>query len=102
MIKTLRIFRAALSGRYYASRYVKQISHMHMSCTGKKEDVTEQIEALIAEREAQAVQREREKVAGLVKLLERTIQATAHVVRHDNLRRDIHAALATYNDNRKG
>lgn len=47
-MKPLYIFKAALSGRYYATRSVKQLSHMHMVCTGKKEDVTEQIEALIA------------------------------------------------------
>jgi hypothetical protein len=32
----------------------------------------------------------------LVELLERTMRATAHVARHEGLRRDIHTALAAH------
>lgn len=54
-MKPLYIFQAALSGRYYASRSVKQLSPTHMVVTGKKEDVTEQVEAIVAKRTSQAL-----------------------------------------------
>jgi hypothetical protein len=61
------------------------------------------IDAALAEREAQSVQREREKVKGLEKQLEDALfliselEATA-AKELDSAR----AALDTYNDNRKG
>jgi choline kinase len=107
MSKPLHIFKAALSGRYYASRSMKQISHMHMVCTGKKEDVTQQVEALIAETVAQDRAEEREAARGLVEAL-RKVEAA---IFNDNgdvtysplgIASVVKDALATYNDNRKG
>jgi hypothetical protein len=106
MTKPIQIFKAPLSGCYYVTRAYKILDadKGHFQVTGQKEDVTDQIEALLAEREAQAVQREREAARGLVEVLEDASTLIQHMdeTEFDGTKERIKSALATYNDNRKG
>lgn len=52
--KPLRIFRSMITDRYYATRSYKDEGNGNVTVTGAKDDVTEEIEAIVRARLANA------------------------------------------------
>ena len=102
MPKPLHIFKGAMSGRYYATRSYKvhNAEKGLFEVTGQKEDVTDQIEAIIA-----AAMRPQpvsgDVVDGLVEALERARRLLNEIYRDEKIGDGdtmvaIDAALAAY------